>query len=322
MVECESTAHMNLSPGHFGECDVTGENGHEESVADDIEDGHVGSGDFGKAEEERGEESHEETGGESEAGPAVGMLEEECLEECNDIHGVVEGHHGLGSERDGIVDDFEVIVGDLNVMLVEIAHDAVYGVLVDHDEPVEAQCGAHGQNHNDGHDHLARSRQYIVPNAGVAVKGTQVLGEENQLRGLHGIPLNGQIGPAEAVRGQNDEEDRGAAVAAVLEQISQGRSLPRPLRVSNVHRVGDEEEQNVQHGEPRARRGKFFAVGVGDIPCLAHACESRDGDHIRGDGCGYQTGYHVHCRPRGSVREGLVLDVFFPLREGSFLGWC
>ena len=65
MVECESTAHMNLSPGHFGECDVTGENGHEESVADDIEDGHVGSGDFGKAEEERGEESHEETGGES-----------------------------------------------------------------------------------------------------------------------------------------------------------------------------------------------------------------------------------------------------------------
>ncbi len=230
------------------------------------------------------------------------LLQQQDLDDGRVEHAEVSQPEHLKSHGLGIGQYVHVIVADRHVVLArEGLHHLVDGALVQAAEPVQAQRGADGQQDDRAEDHLPRSRQDVVPQPGVAMERAQVLGEQNKLRNLDGVPLRHGIDAAHAVGRQDGQEHGRAAVAAVLEQIAQRRALPDAIGVLEIDAVEDEEEQDVGHGEPRAGRGIILPVLVDEVPGLRQGHEARGRNDVGGDVVGYGRGEGVEPRAGGTV---------------------
>ena len=85
----------------------------------------------------------------------------------------------------------------------------------------------------------------------MSFKGTKMFQKENQLTGLHGVPLRLQTS-SQTVRGEHEEPDRRPTVAGVFEKVTQRRVLPNAIRMKARQAVKDEKQQNVQTTSDRA----------------------------------------------------------------------
>ena len=110
------------------------------------------------------------------------------------------------------------------------------------------------------------------------VERGEVFGEENELAGLHDVPLDDDGCSAEAVGGDDGEEYGGVAVAGVFEEVAECGALAGALGVEEVGGLGYEVEEDVEDGEPGAGGGVDFAVFVGHVPSLTEAGEAGEGD--------------------------------------------
>jgi len=90
--------------------------------------------------------------------------------------------------------------------------------------------------------------------------------------------------------------------------------------LDGIEGVGAVEEEDVDDGEPGAGSGEGISVFVGDVPCLAETCKSRESDYIGSNVCRHEGCEVFHEGRCDSVCDGFVEDLFFPLGKGSFFG--
>jgi hypothetical protein len=134
---------MYFSSSHFGQGNVAGQDRHEESVADHVEDC-----DFTfetKMYENGGDNSHEQAGRQAEPAPSMRTSQQECFDHCQHVHGVIDGFDNFTRDLFWIVQIFFHFFFLGPSIVDDVVDHIPNGPFIDGQYPVESKYSTYRQ---------------------------------------------------------------------------------------------------------------------------------------------------------------------------------